>query len=45
MLQSCQINVKHTFLDYIQGGTELACTIAIDFTGSGAGRIVLTTLT
>ncbi|XP_043210499.1 copine-8-like isoform X1 [Amphibalanus amphitrite] len=34
ILQSCQIRVQHTFLDYIQGGTELACTIAIDFTAS-----------
>lgn len=24
----------YSFLDYIRGGTELACTISIDFTGS-----------
>lgn len=24
----------YTFLDYVQGGTELACTISIDFTAS-----------
>ncbi|CAB4064869.1 Copine-7,Copine-3,Copine-9,Copine-5,Copine-6,Copine-2,Copine-4,Copine-8,Copine-1 [Lepeophtheirus salmonis] len=24
----------HSFLDYIRGGTELACTFSIDFTGS-----------
>ncbi|XP_037092088.1 copine-8-like [Pollicipes pollicipes] len=33
-LQNLEIRTQHTFLDYIQGGTELACTIAIDFTAS-----------
>ena len=31
---SCDIMKKYSFLDYIQGGTELACTVAIDFTAS-----------
>lgn len=34
ILQSLAITTQYTFLDYIQGGTELACTIAIDFTAS-----------
>ena len=33
-LISCDIKKKYSFLDYIQGGTELACTVAIDFTAS-----------
>jgi len=31
---SCEIKPIYTFLDYIQGGTEINCTIAIDFTAS-----------
>ena len=31
---NCQINKIYSFLDYIQGGTELACTVSIDFTAS-----------
>ena len=31
---SCQIKPIYTFLDYVQGGTEINCTIAIDFTGT-----------
>ena len=31
---SCDIQKTYSFLDYIQGGTELACTVAIDFTAS-----------
>jgi len=31
---SCQIKPIYTFLDYVQGGTEINCTIAIDFTAS-----------
>ncbi|XP_057372380.1 copine-8-like isoform X1 [Daphnia carinata] len=30
----CKINPVYTFLDYLQGGTEINCTIAIDFTAS-----------
>ena len=30
----CDIKSSHTFLDYVQGGTELACTVSIDFTAS-----------
>uniref|UniRef100_T1JN01 C2 domain-containing protein n=1 Tax=Strigamia maritima TaxID=126957 RepID=T1JN01_STRMM len=33
-LVALQRNPVFTFLDYIQGGTELLCTVAIDFTGS-----------
>ena len=29
-----ELKPHFTFLDYIQGGTDLACTIAIDFTGA-----------
>ncbi|VVC29986.1 Hypothetical protein CINCED_3A018449 [Cinara cedri] len=28
------IQATYTFLDYVQGGTEIFCTVAIDFTGS-----------
>lgn len=28
-----KIQPKYTFLDYVQGGTEIFCTVAIDFTG------------
>lgn len=31
---SCDIMKNYSFIDYIQGGTELACTVAIDFTAS-----------
>ena len=31
---SCDIQKTYSFLDYIKGGTELACTVAIDFTAS-----------
>ena len=30
----CEKRKSFTFLDYVQGGTELACTISIDFTAS-----------
>ncbi|EFX80682.1 hypothetical protein DAPPUDRAFT_318381 [Daphnia pulex] len=30
----CKINPIYTFLDYLQGGTEINCTVAIDFTAS-----------
>lgn len=30
----CKIKPVYTFLDYLQGGTEINCTIAIDFTGN-----------
>lgn len=29
----CLVKAMPTFLDYLQGGTEINCTIAIDFTG------------
>ena len=29
-----ELKPHYSFLDYIQGGTDLACTIAIDFTGA-----------
>lgn len=28
-----QIQPIYTFLDYVQGGTEMFCTVAIDYTG------------
>ena len=30
---SCRIKPIYSFLEYLQGGTEINCTIAIDFTG------------
>ena len=30
----CDIKSSYTFLDYVHGGTELACTVSIDFTAS-----------
>eukprot|EP00112_Aurelia_sp_Birch-Aquarium-sp1_P009496 Seg2080.8 transcript_id=Seg2080.8/GoldUCD/mRNA.D3Y31 product=Copine-8 protein_id=Seg2080.8/GoldUCD/D3Y31 len=30
----CKIEVKHSFLEYIRGGTELCFVVAIDFTAS-----------
>lgn len=33
-LVHCEMRKAYSFLDYIQGGTELACTISIDFTAS-----------
>ena len=30
----CDIRSSYTFLDYVHGGTELACTVSIDFTAS-----------
>ena len=33
MLHS-EVKKAYSFLDYIKGGTELACTISIDFTAS-----------
>jgi len=34
MLIHHEIRKAFTFLDYVQGGTDLACTISIDFTAS-----------
>ena len=34
MLIHHEIRKSFTFLDYVQGGTDLACTISIDFTAS-----------
>lgn len=33
-LVHCEMRKAYSFLDYIRGGTELACTISIDFTAS-----------
>lgn len=33
-LVHCEVRKCFSFLDYIQGGTDLACTMAIDFTAS-----------
>jgi hypothetical protein len=33
-LVSCRFQQVHTFLDYIQGGTQVQCIIAVDFTSS-----------
>ncbi|XP_013408869.1 copine-8 isoform X2 [Lingula anatina] len=33
-VESCRVVQVPTFLDYIKGGTQLQCTIAIDFTAS-----------
>lgn len=30
----CKSQTNYSFLDYIKGGTEIACTFGIDFTGS-----------
>lgn len=32
-VDSIKIQTNYTFLDYVQGGTEIFCTVAIDFTG------------
>lgn len=32
-IEYIKIQSTYTFLDYIQGGTEIFCTVAIDFTG------------
>ena len=34
LINSCQIELQPTFLDFISGGTELSFTVAIDFTAS-----------
>lgn len=34
ILMSAEVKQTYTFVDYIRGGTELLCTIAIDFTSS-----------
>ena len=34
LVNSCQIELQPTFLDFISGGTELSFTVAIDFTAS-----------
>ncbi|KAF4519902.1 hypothetical protein B566_EDAN008278 [Ephemera danica] len=33
-LNRCEIRPVFSFMDYIKGGTQINCTIAIDFTGS-----------
>ena len=33
-LIDCKMQKAFSFLDYVRGGTELACTISIDFTAS-----------
>jgi hypothetical protein len=30
----CEVRKAYSFLDYVRAGTDLACTIAIDFTAS-----------
>lgn len=32
-VDKCILRPVYTFLDYIKGGTQIFCTIAIDFTG------------
>lgn len=34
LLQEVAVRKSYSFLDYITGGTQLNCTIAIDFTGT-----------
>lgn len=34
IVQSCQLEIQPTFLDFISNGTELSFTVAIDFTAS-----------
>ncbi|KAK3577893.1 hypothetical protein CHS0354_008288 [Potamilus streckersoni] len=34
VLLSCKVDIQHTFLDYVQAGTQLNVTVAIDFTAS-----------
>ncbi|ELT95706.1 hypothetical protein CAPTEDRAFT_3259 [Capitella teleta] len=33
-LLSCRVTPVHSFLDFIQGGTQVHCTMAVDFTAS-----------
>lgn len=33
-MEYAKVQATYTFLDYIQGGTEIFCTVAIDFTGN-----------
>lgn len=33
-LRSCRVDKEHSFLDYIQSGTQLHFTVAVDFTAS-----------
>lgn len=33
-LMTCRVEKEHSFLDYIQGGTQLHFTVAVDFTAS-----------
>jgi len=33
-LQSCEVHIVPSFLDYIKGGTQVNFTLAVDFTGS-----------
>ncbi|CAH1784993.1 unnamed protein product [Owenia fusiformis] len=33
-LMSCKVQQIHSFLDFIKGGTQVHCTVAIDFTAS-----------
>ncbi|KAF6201803.1 hypothetical protein GE061_004198 [Apolygus lucorum] len=34
VVEKCTVKPVYTFLDYIKGGTQIYCTVAIDFTGS-----------
>lgn len=34
VLRECRIEKTYSFLDYISGGLQINCTVAIDFTGS-----------
>jgi len=43
-LKFCEVKVVPTFLDYIQGGTQVNFTLAVDFTGSNGNPASPTSL-
>ncbi|KAK3612054.1 hypothetical protein CHS0354_021738 [Potamilus streckersoni] len=44
IIQSCKIDIQPSFLDYIQGGTEIKFAAAIDFTDSNGDPYLPTSL-
>jgi len=43
-LLSCRVDKEYSFLDYIQGGTQLHFTVAVDFTASNGDPRQMTSL-
>ncbi|XP_073974239.1 copine-8-like isoform X2 [Rhodnius prolixus] len=39
-VDKCLLRPVYTFLDYVRGGTQIFCTIAIDFTGSNGNPLL-----